>query len=152
MKKCVLITMLAAMVVSGSVLAQEHESQKGQRKRNVEQQIQIRSKQLQSEEREAQARFRRKMRELELEERSIEIEQQRNPQEQKGHSKGHKCVKMLLLICFIVHILLAVWVYKDIRQRNAGSGLWIVVVLLTGLLGTLVYAVVRLGDIRGKAG
>jgi hypothetical protein len=37
----------------------------------------------------------------------------------------------------------------DIRQLNRGSGLWIVIALLTGLLGALVYAVVRLGDARG---
>jgi hypothetical protein len=48
----------------------------------------------------------------------------------------------------VVHILLAVWVYTDIRKLNRGSGIWIVIALLTGLLGTLVYAVVRLGDAR----
>jgi hypothetical protein len=42
-------------------------------------------------------------------------------------------------------------VYQDIRARNAGSGLWIVLVLVAGLLAALVYAVVRLGDIgNGK--
>ena len=51
-----------------------------------------------------------------------------------------------MLICAVVHLLLAIWVYQDIRNRNAGSGLWIVVTLLTGLLGVLVYALVRLGD------
>jgi len=42
--------------------------------------------------------------------------------------------------------LCAVWVYQDIRRRASGSGIWIVIALLTGLLGTLVYAVVRLGE------
>jgi hypothetical protein len=50
------------------------------------------------------------------------------------------------LICLLIHILLAVWVYQDIRKRGRGSGIWIVVVLLTGLCGTLVYALVRLRD------
>ena len=31
-------------------------------------------------------------------------------------------------------------------RRNAGSGLWIVVTLLTGLFGAAVYALVRLGE------
>jgi len=52
----------------------------------------------------------------------------------------------LMLLCATIHILLAVWVYQDIRRRNAGSGIWIVVALLTGLLGTAVYALVRIGD------
>jgi len=54
----------------------------------------------------------------------------------------------LLAICCIVHVLVAVWVYQDLRRRNAGSGIWIVIALLAGLFGALVYAVVRLGDSR----
>jgi hypothetical protein len=50
----------------------------------------------------------------------------------------------------IVHILVAIWVYMDIRQLNRGSGIWIVIALLTGLLGGLVYAIVRIGDARQK--
>jgi hypothetical protein len=41
---------------------------------------------------------------------------------------------------------MAVWVYKDIRARECGSGIWVAVALLAGLFGALVYAVVRLGD------
>jgi len=52
----------------------------------------------------------------------------------------------LMLICFVVHILLTVWVYQDVRRRNASSGIWIVVTLLTGLLGAAVYALVRIGE------
>jgi hypothetical protein len=67
-------------------------------------------------------------------------------------ARPHKCPKpfccLFLLGCAIVHILTAVWVFQDIRARGAGSGLWIVIALLAGLLGVLVYAVVRLGDLR----
>lgn len=61
---------------------------------------------------------------------------------------AHCChgAKFLLIFCGIIHILLTVWVYQDIRKRNAGSGIWIVVTLMTGLLGAAVYALVRLGD------
>ncbi len=41
---------------------------------------------------------------------------------------------------------LAIWVYGDIRKRNAGSGIWIVVTLLAGFFGALLYAIARLGD------
>ena len=65
-----------------------------------------------------------------------------------GHHK--KCCGAFLGILAIVHLLLGVWVYKDIRKRNSGAGVWIVVTLLTGLLGAAVYALVRLGDIRAS--
>jgi hypothetical protein len=58
--------------------------------------------------------------------------------------KGFLC--LLMATCILVHILAAVWVYQDIQKRHVGSGLWIILALLTGLCGTLVYAVIRLGD------
>ncbi|MBL7188372.1 MAG: hypothetical protein ISS70_18760 [Phycisphaerae bacterium] len=68
----------------------------------------------------------------------------------EGHPKHHgkDALHPLLLLLLVVHILVAVWVYTDIRKLNSGSGIWIVIALLTGLLGTLVYAVVRMGDAR----
>ncbi|MCE9614702.1 MAG: hypothetical protein K8T26_10530 [Lentisphaerae bacterium] len=59
---------------------------------------------------------------------------------------------LLLLACAITHLLLAIWVYQDVRRRNVGSGIWIVVTLITGLLGAFVYALVRIGDSRTPAG
>jgi len=54
----------------------------------------------------------------------------------------------MLLGALVIHILLAIWVSRDIRQKNSGSGIWVVVTLMAGLMGALVYAVVRLGDAR----
>lgn len=59
------------------------------------------------------------------------------------------CMFAMMAICMVVHVLLAIWVYQDVRKRNSGSGIWIAVVLLTGFFGALLYAIVRLGDIRG---
>ncbi|HOK96600.1 MAG TPA: hypothetical protein PK052_12360 [Anaerohalosphaeraceae bacterium] len=70
------------------------------------------------------------------------IKPQRGP---RGH-RPFWCAMMVC--CAVVHILSAVWVFQDIRTRGAGSGVWIVIALLAGLFGVLVYAVVRLGDIR----
>ena len=53
-----------------------------------------------------------------------------------------------MAMCVVVHILVSVWVIQDIRTRGTGSGIWIVIALIAGLLGTLVYAVVRLGDVK----
>ena len=40
--------------------------------------------------------------------------------------------------------------YVDIRSRKAGSGLWVVITLLAGFFGALIYAVVRLGDMQAR--
>jgi hypothetical protein len=53
---------------------------------------------------------------------------------------------LLVLVTTVIHTLLAVWVYQDLRRRNTGSGLWIVITLLAGLCGAAVYALVRLGE------
>ena len=142
MQRYVLSIVLMTMFVSTAAFAQEPEPEE-----NVEREMHLRSMQLELEEREAKLGFQERMRELELEQRRIELEHQRRPQE---HSKHHRKGKphLLLIVLFIVHILMAVWVYKDIRERNRGSGIWIVIVLLTGLFGVLAYAVVRLGDTR----
>ena len=62
-----------------------------------------------------------------------------------GMRQRHLC-GMFLVLCLVMHVLLAGWVYQDLRQRQTGSGIWIVLVLLAGFLAALVYAVVRIGD------
>jgi TctA family transporter len=42
-----------------------------------------------------------------------------------------------------VWILLAVWVYRDARKRGMEATLWLLVVLLTGIIGLIVYLIVR---------
>jgi hypothetical protein len=61
------------------------------------------------------------------------------------HWRARRCCFFAIWLC-LVHILTAVWVYQDIKIRHVGSGIWVVIALLTGLLGAFVYAVVRLGD------
>jgi hypothetical protein len=117
-------------------------------------QMEMQGRQLEMQAREEKMRFQREMDNLQLEERRIELEKQRRalgagPARPKGKPwRGHACpaLGIVLLGGFIVHVLTTIWVYQDIRRRNAGSGIWIVVTLLTGLLGAAVYAFVRLGD------
>ncbi len=144
MKRYILSIVLMTMFVSTAAFSQEPGPE------DMERQMHLRSMQLELEEREAEMGFQERMRELELEQRKIQLERQRRPQEHSRHWKHHcKPGKLLFILgCFLVHILVAVWVYKDIRERNSGSGIWIVIVLLTGLFGVLAYAIVRLGDIR----
>ena len=97
---------------------------------------------------EAKMGMEREMQNLELEQRRMELEGARQDDDDNDECEG--ALGFLLLICAVVHILVAIWVYTDIRQLNRGSGIWIVIALLAGLLGALVYAVVRIGDSRQK--
>lgn len=99
----------------------------------------------------AQNELKEQRHQLEMERQ--EFERQREQMERQGqwprHKGGHKPIcAMLMVMCLVVHILVAVWVFQDIRTRGTGSGIWIVIALIAGLLGALVYAVVRLGDIK----
>jgi hypothetical protein len=150
MKRYVLITVLMAMFFSTPVFSQDPDEGRGRPEKDMGHRLRLRRAQLELEERESDLNFQQQMRELELEQRRMELQCQRAG---KKHKEGWKHKRKddaapLLIIIAIVHILTAVWVYQDIRKRSAGSGIWIVIALLTGLLGTLVYAVVRLGDTK----
>ncbi|MHC4677277.1 MAG: hypothetical protein ACYTEK_01125 [Planctomycetota bacterium] len=133
MKRYVLMSLLlASMFACPAVFSQEPEHE------DIEFQMEMREREIELEHRQAEMETERQMQRLELE------------RAHDGHDKGE--MHGLLLLLVVIHILLAVWVYMDIRQLNRGSGIWIVLVLLAGLLAALVYAVVRLGDNRqGKS-
>ena len=148
MKRCILLMTLLVLLQASVGFCQEDE-EASEELMAAERQLDFRRVQLEQQETEAEFEFRQHVRELELEERRLELENQRAGLEHSGRREHHKkkCAPFFIL-CFVVHVLLAVWVYQDIRKRNSGSGIWIVVTLLTGLLGVLVYAVVRIGDNR----
>jgi hypothetical protein len=139
MNRYILSTVIASMFIPAAAFCQRFEP-----KEDPEHDMHMRQMRMELEEREMRMDFEQKMRELELEERRIKLRHARENNKYEPHP--------LLLLVAAVHILTAIWVYIDIRQRNCGSGLWIVLALLTGLLGALVYAVVRLGDTEKKKG
>ncbi len=51
------------------------------------------------------------------------------------------------LICvaiwWIIAILICIWVYKDAESRGMSGVLWLIVVVLLGLIGLIIYLVVR---------
>ena len=150
MKRYVLTIMLAAIFVPALAAAQEEGPE------DFDFQMEMHEREMELQHREAQMDIERRMQELELEKHKIELEHMRKPKEHPGYMKDNDDdddddddgQHPLLLLVLVVHILCAVWVYQDIRRRAGGSGIWIVIALLTGLLGTLVYAVVRLGENR----
>ena len=106
-----------------------------------------RERQLEMDAHESRLDIERQMHELELEERRAQI--QRPHRGSYHHRKKHGRFACLIgLIMIIVRLLATIWVAGDLQRRKAGSALWIPIVLLGGLLGLGVYAVIRLGDIQ----
>ena len=146
MKRYILSMMLVTIFLPAFAAAQEEGPQ------DIEFQLEMRQREMELQHQKDQMDIERRMQELELEKRKIELEHMRRPKEHPEHVKDNDDddddddLHPLLLLLAVVHILCGVWVYQDIRRRASGSGIWIVIALLTGLLGTLVYAVVRLGE------
>jgi hypothetical protein len=144
MKRYVLMSvLLVSMFACPAVLCQEFEPE------DMEIEMQMRERAMEMEQRERKMDMEQEMHELEMEQRRLELERAHNDDDDDDDD-GEGALGFLFLLCAVVHILVAVWVYMDIRQLNRGSGIWIVIALLTGLLGALVYAVVRLGNGRQK--
>ena len=53
---------------------------------------------------------------------------------------------LLFLIGVICNILLAIWIYADIRKRGEGSGIFIAMALVAGIPAAIIYALTRIGD------
>ncbi len=51
-------------------------------------------------------------------------------------------VIVLLVIC-VVDLLIAIWVYKDAKKRDMNAAVWLLIVLVTGCIGCIIYLVVR---------
>jgi len=143
------IVVVALVCATGTAMAQEAMEEI----EIAKQHMQLRHEQLALENAEREMQFEQAMREIALTERRQELERR-----QDGQGRGRKgsCVKdrdpgALILLCGIVHVLLAGWVFQDIRARQTGSGLWIVITLLSGFFGALIYAVVRLADTQKSA-
>jgi len=135
MKKLIMVALLAGLLGTVAVLAQ-NEPPPPQRDRPMPPQFS----------QQAQQQHQMMMQQFEL---------QRQQQMLASQPKcplcrhGRHMLGVIVLVSLVIHILLATWVYQDIRRRGTGSGIWIVVTLLAGLFGAAVYALVRLGEKPG---
>ena len=48
-----------------------------------------------------------------------------------------------VILWFIIWILVAIWVYRDAEKRGKSGVLWLIVVILLGLVGLIIWLVVR---------
>lgn len=55
----------------------------------------------------------------------------------------------LLGLAATVNILLAVWIFTDIRKRGEGHGIFVALALVAGIPTAIIYALVRIGDKKG---
>jgi len=62
-------------------------------------------------------------------------------------AKGlHDLIGLLFFIGIICNILLAVWIFTDIRKRGEGSGIFVAMALVAGIPAALIYSLTRIGD------
>lgn len=47
------------------------------------------------------------------------------------------------IIMIIVWIIIAIWVYRDAEKRDSSGALWLLIVLLTGIIGLIIWFVIR---------
>lgn len=54
---------------------------------------------------------------------------------------GILCI--LPIVWLIIAILLCVWVYRDAESRGMSGPLWLIIVIITGIIGLIIYLIVR---------
>ncbi len=52
-------------------------------------------------------------------------------------------IGVLAIVFWIIAILIAVLVYKDAKKRDMNAAVWLLIVLLTGCCGCIIYLIVR---------
>ena len=61
-----------------------------------------------------------------------------------------KAIAGLIMLCCLAacvfNILVATWIFTDIRKRGEGSGIFIALALVAGVPAAIIYAIVRIGD------
>ena len=53
------------------------------------------------------------------------------------------------LIWFIIAILICIWVYKDANSRGMSGVLWLIITIILGIIGLIIYLVVRKPKVPG---
>jgi ABC-type maltose transport system permease subunit len=55
-------------------------------------------------------------------------------------------LRLIILVWIACNILLAIWIYTDIRKRGEGSGIFVALALLAGIPVAIIYSLVRIAD------
>jgi hypothetical protein len=46
-------------------------------------------------------------------------------------------------VWIIIAILIAVWVYRDAEKHGESGVLWLIIVLITGIIGLIIWLIIR---------
>ena len=148
MKKHMLCLLLAGFIAPAPVFAEETKTGI----QDAEHQLVMFGIQLKQKRAESDFQFDQQMRELGLEKARLEIEHAHRKLGRHPGPKPERICAIILLIAVLNRILAPIWIYRDMRQRNAGSVILVLLGILGGLAGLLTYAVIRLGDVNTSAG
>jgi hypothetical protein len=55
-------------------------------------------------------------------------------------------VGLVTVVWIICNVLVAVWIYSDIRKRGEGSGIFIALAIVAGVPAAVIYSLVRIAD------
>ena len=55
-------------------------------------------------------------------------------------------IRAFVAVWLICNVLLAAWIFTDIRKQGQGHGIFIALALLAGFPAAILYAMVRIGD------
>jgi|GEM_PF-5086197 hypothetical protein len=55
-------------------------------------------------------------------------------------------IKLCFFMGMIINILLAIWIFLDIRKRGEGSGIFIALALIAGVPAAIIYTLSRIAD------
>jgi len=50
---------------------------------------------------------------------------------------------ILVVVFYIIAIAIAIWVYKDAKKRDMNAAVWLLIVLVTGCIGCIIYLIIR---------
>jgi len=50
---------------------------------------------------------------------------------------------IFFVIWFIIFIAIAIWVYKDAEKRGSSGALWLIIVIITGIIGIIIWLIIR---------
>ncbi|MFB0562889.1 MAG: PLDc N-terminal domain-containing protein [Candidatus Lokiarchaeia archaeon] len=47
------------------------------------------------------------------------------------------------IVMTVIWIYIAIWVYRDARDRGMDAAIWLIIIILLGIIGLIIYLVVR---------
>jgi len=147
MKKYMICLLLAAVLLPAAAFAEEGEMGI----EDAEHQLEMFNIGLEQKRMELDYKFEEEMRTLEIEKARLEIEHAHRKLRGPGRHEPEGAMCIILLVAILNRILAPIWIYKDMRRRDASSVILVLLGILGGLAGLLTYAVVRLGDIKTTA-